>query len=144
MALPHGGDWDNTFTLKTLIPALGTTLTNLQKEVADAKRLEQAAQNKLVSQVQAKLSQLTTAINAAQKLYNDLSNNLDTTGVHRMMINPNSGGYNGLITDLSVATNKPFPATAGFYAGYVVLVTAPDITQCSSFYSKLQKLFTLQ
>ena len=144
MADPHGGVWDSTYTLGTLVPGLSTTLKNLQSEVKDAKKLEQEAQQKLTNQIQTKLNQLTAAINDAQRIFNDITNNLDSTGVSLMNIKPNTGGYNGLISDLSLATNKPLLTNSGFYAGSILLVTAPDITQTASFYTKLQKLFTIQ
>ena len=144
MAVPHGGNWDNTLTLATLVPGMSTTLKNAKQEIAEAKALEQSAQQKLQSQIQNKLTQLNSVINDAQRLFNDISNNLDSTGIHVLNIQPNTGGYAGLISDLSLATNKPMPNNSGFYAGTLLLVSAPDITQTAAFYSKLQKLFSLQ
>lgn len=144
MPSPHGGNWDNTKTLGSLVPGLSTTLKTAQQEIAAAKALEQAAQQKLTTQIQTKLNELNNVINQAQRLFNDITNNLDSTGVHFMDILPNTGGYNGLITDLSIATNKPMPATTGYYAGAIIIVSGPDLTQTASFFSKMQKLFTLQ
>lgn len=136
--------WDDTFTLGTMVPGLSNTLKIAQQEIAAAKSLEQQAQQKLLSQFSTKIAELNNAIATAQRLFNDITNNLDSTGVNILHIGPRGGGYNALSTEIGIATNKPMTLTSGFFAASILLVSAPDLTQTASLYAKLQKLFTLQ
>lgn len=137
-------DWNSSLTLGTIIPGLGTTLKNAKQEVYDALLLEENAKNSLLSQLNTKIAQLNAARSQALTLLNDITGNLDSTGVNKLILGPAGGGYNALVSEISAAGNKPITAASGYYAGTLMLVSAPDLAQAIALSAKLQKIFSIQ
>lgn len=136
--------WDNPVTLENLIPGLGHTLKDLKNEIIQAKNLERRAQNNIITQLQSKVSMLNAAVQAAQLVVNDITGNLDDTGVHKLIVGPQGGGYNALSAEINAAVNKPILQSSGYYTGVLLLSTAPDAVQANAIKLKMLKIFNIQ
>jgi hypothetical protein len=136
--------WDDTFSLKTLVPGLSESLASLTTETKAALDVERRAKNELMNSLNTKVNDLQNLINQAQTLINNIAANLDDTGVHVLDIPAGTGGFNSLINTISGSTNKPMTPSSGFYAGKLLIVTAPDVVQVGGYYNKLQRVFTIK
>lgn len=138
------GVWDTSLTLGSLIPGLSNTLKDAKQLVRDANMLEKNAKTALQSSINNAINTLDTAISQATYLIDNITDNLDSSGVSRLDLGVSDGGYNALINEISNASNKPLTPLNGFYAGSLLLVTAPDFTQAITLKNKLLSIFTIQ
>lgn len=138
------GAWDSTGTLGSLVPGLSQTLKDTKQTVADSYNAEQSAKNKIVAQANTKLALVQAALSQANQIIANITANLDSTGVSKLYLGPAGGGYSALSTEISAATNKPLLTGSGYYAGILLLVSAPDLTQVISLQKKLDAIFNIQ
>jgi len=136
--------WDTTLNLRDVVPGLSGTLKDAKSEVLDVLRAERTAKQSLQATLATKMQELDSVIASGTKLVSDLTNNLDLTGVAKLVVGPNTGGYNAFSNEVANASNKPVGTSSGAYYAVVLLVTAPDINGVTQLQQKLETLFSVK
>lgn len=138
-------DW-NSITLADLIPALADLQTLLDAINAGHEALR-TAQLSIRDQIDTKVSQLDSTVDAVVDGLNTLKQNIDSTGVFLLFVPPDAsgGGFPGFIQvleesvdDLDDAQRPQFANTA-FVTGFVVLAGAPSLAEAEEVQEKWQK-----